>query len=156
MIDRETNGDRRPTWLRIICVILCVVVGVPSVLGLAYVLVGSVFAINRLARGEEAKIAMAQSDLAEFRGAVDQFRLDCDRYPTTKEGFSVLFHAPPGVKSWQGPYLRMPVPLDPWGHPFVYSAPGPNGKDGYFVKSYGADGRPGGEGENADIMDGSD
>ena len=111
---------------------------------------------NVLGRTGQAKIAKAKSDLAELRGAIDQFRLDCDRYPTSQEGLEALRNQPSGINGWHGPYLQKDPPADPWGNQYQYQTPGANGKDGYVIESYGADGQPGGDGDNADIIDGSD
>jgi general secretion pathway protein G len=111
---------------------------------------------NVLGRTGQAKVAKAKADLATLRSAIDQFRLDTDRYPTTQEGFDALRNPPSGINGWHGPYLQKDMTPDPWGNQYIYSTPGPNGRDGYMVESYGADGAPGGDGDNADIMDGSD
>jgi general secretion pathway protein G len=111
---------------------------------------------NVLNKTGAAKISKAKADLATLRDAIDQFRIDCDRYPTTQEGFDSLRNPPSGANGWHGPYLNKDLGTDPWGNPYIYSTPGPNGHDGYVVESYGADGAPGGEGDNADIMDGAD
>ena len=104
----------------------------------------------------DAKIAAAKADLATISSALQNFRLDCDRYPTTEEGLSALSTAPSsGATGWKGPYLQKPVENDPWVHPYVYQYPGPNGNDSYLVESYGSDGAPGGEGDAADIIEGS-
>jgi general secretion pathway protein G len=95
----------------------------------------------------QSKLAAAQIDALEK--ALDQFRLDVDRYPTTEEGLAALQQAPPGVTGWLGPYLKKTVPLDPWGRPFVYREPGEHGEIDLY--SYGKDGRPGGTGVDADI-----
>lgn len=103
-----------------------------------------------------ARIAKTKSDLAKLRDAIDKFRIDCDRYPSLHEGFSVLQKEPEGVMSWKGPYLQGPLTTDPWGNPYVYQTPFPGQKDGYVIESYGADGKPGGDGDAADVVDGSD
>jgi general secretion pathway protein G len=86
----------------------------------------------------EQKIVVAQIDA--FEKALDQYRLDVGRYPTTEEGLSALVARPGADTRWSGPYLRKGVPLDPWGRPYVYRAPGPNGP--YEVFSAGRDGSP--------------
>ena len=58
--------------------------------------------------------------------------------------------APSGVTNWEGPYLKKDVPLDPWGHPYVYGQPGTHQND-FDLLSYGRDGKPGGTGEDADL-----
>ena len=96
----------------------------------------------------QVKIARAQIDA--FDKALDQFRLDVGRYPTTEEGLQVLVVQPSGEVSWRGPYLKKGVPADPWGRAYVYEQPGTHGGD-FDLQSYGKDGRPGGTGEDADI-----
>jgi general secretion pathway protein G len=81
--------------------------------------------------------------------ALDQFKLDTGRYPTTSEGLNALM-VNPGIPNWDGPYLRKAVPNDPWGRPYHYEYPGSHGGD-YEIFSYGADGSQGGEDENKDI-----
>ena len=100
-------------------------------------------------RIKPAKQSAARAQLANFSTALDAFYVDCERYPTTQEGLAVLRDHPEGAEHWNGPYLKKEVPLDPWGHPYVYRAPGRSG--GYEILSYGADGREGGDGENSDI-----
>ncbi|THU01043.1 type II secretion system protein GspG [Lampropedia puyangensis] len=97
--------------------------------------------------GSKAKTAKIQ--IAEIDKAMDVFNLDVGRYPTSSEGLQALVNRPGGVTIWNGPYLKGGVPNDPWGKPYVYSNPGPNG--GIQILSYGADGVPGGDGENADM-----
>jgi general secretion pathway protein G len=95
----------------------------------------------------EAKVARAQ--LKALEDALDQYRLDVGRYPTTDQGLASLNAQPPGEARWQGPYLRKSVPNDPWGSPYQYRAPGEHGE--YDLLSLGKDGQPGGAGEAADI-----
>ena len=100
-------------------------------------------------RIKPAKQSAARAQLANFSTALDAFYVDCERYPTTQEGLTALRDRPEGAEKWNGPYLKKEVPMDPWGHPYVYRAPGRSG--GYEIVSYGADGREGGDGDNADI-----
>jgi general secretion pathway protein G len=95
----------------------------------------------------EVKAARAQIDA--LGKAIDQFRLDIGRYPTTEEGLAILITKPINLPKWDGPYLTKSVPVDPWGNPYIYKAPGTHGD--YDLISYGKDGRPGGDAENADI-----
>ncbi len=94
-----------------------------------------------------AKAAKAQVEL--FGTALDTFRLDVGRYPTTQEGLQALNQKPGGVDRWDGPYLKKDVPPDPWGKPYIYKSPGDHGP--YDIISYGADGVAGGEGVNEDV-----
>jgi general secretion pathway protein G len=95
----------------------------------------------------EVKAARAQIDALEK--ALDQFRLDLGRYPTTEQGLAVLMERPAGEQKWGGPYLKKAVPNDPWGRPYVYRQPGEHGE--YDLLSLGKDGQPGGTGEAEDI-----
>lgn len=95
----------------------------------------------------EAKLAQAQIDALEK--ALDQFRLDTGRYPSTEAGLVVLVAKPTDEPRWAGPYLRKGPPLDPWGRPYLYRYPGQNRE--YDLISLGKDGQPGGTGEAADI-----
>ena len=81
--------------------------------------------------------------------ALDQFRLDTGHYPTNEEGLISLVARPPNEPKWDGPYLTKDVPADPWGNPYVFKNPGEHGE--YDLLSYGKDGKPGGEGEAADV-----
>ncbi|WP_427911945.1 type II secretion system major pseudopilin GspG [Ramlibacter sp. MMS24-I3-19] len=96
-----------------------------------------------------AKIAKAQ--ITSLEQSLDQYRLDVGRYPTTELGLAALVSRPGSENErWQGPYLKKAVPNDPWGHPYVYASPGQDGRD-YDLLSLGADGKPGGTAEDADV-----
>ncbi len=98
--------------------------------------------------GARQKSAKAQIEL--FGTALDAFRLDTGRYPTTEEGLKALREKPSGTEQWQGPYLPKELPSDPWGKPYIYKCPGDHGE--YDLISFGLDGVEGGEGENQDIV----
>lgn len=101
-----------------------------------------------------AKDAAAKSQIEMLGAALDAYRLDNGRYPTTAQGLEALWEEPtaePRPSNWRGPYLRKPVPPDPWGNPYVYVSPGEVHPNGYDLVTLGADGAPGGEGEDADI-----
>ena len=95
----------------------------------------------------EVNVAKAQIDA--LQKALDQFRLDIGRYPTTELGLNALVTRPPNEPKWNGPYLSKAVPLDPWGKAYLYKTPGERGD--FDLLSYGKDSQPGGSGENADI-----
>lgn len=95
--------------------------------------------------GAKSKTVVVQ--IADLEKALDLFKLDVGRYPTTQEGLQALLKAPAGVVGWNGPYVKGELPMDPWGRPYQYTL-----RDGRVeILSLGADGAPGGEGENADI-----
>jgi general secretion pathway protein G len=100
----------------------------------------------KLGKGKQAA-AKAQIEL--IGQALDHYRLDTGHYPTTEQGLNALV-TNPGVDKWQGPYLKKGLPLDPWGKPYVYQYPGSHGE--YDLYSYGRDGKPGGDGEDEDIV----
>lgn len=95
----------------------------------------------------EVKIARAQIDA--FEKALEAYRLDVGRYPTTDQGLAALMQQPAGLTKWQGPYLKKAVPTDPWGNAYLYKQPGEHGD--FDIVSYGRDGKFGGQGEDADI-----
>lgn len=102
----------------------------------------------------DAKVAAAKAQLEMFALALEQYRLDNDYYPSTAQGLDALRTPPtgaPSARNWRGPYLRKPVPLDPWNRPYQYVSPSPVTPESYELVSYGRDGEPGGAGEDADL-----
>ena len=99
----------------------------------------------KLGKGKQSA-AKAQIEL--LGQALDQFRLDVGRYPTSQEGLNALM-VNPGTTGWEGPYLKKALPPDPWGKPYQYLCPGSHGE--YDLLSYGRDGNPGGDGEDKDV-----
>ncbi|XZG71381.1 type II secretion system major pseudopilin GspG [Chitinibacteraceae bacterium HSL-7] len=99
----------------------------------------------------EARAKTAAGQMKALADALDQYRLDTGSYPSTEQGLSVLTTKPAGSTKWNGPYLTKDVPNDPWDRPYVYKKPGENGNE-FDLMSLGADGRPGGSGEDADIV----
>jgi general secretion pathway protein G len=98
----------------------------------------------------ESKVKDAKIQMQSFASALDLFNLDAGRYPSTSENLDALVHRTPGVAAWNGPYLKGGnVPMDPWGHPYIYRAPGEHGA--FDIVSLGADGAEGGSGVAADI-----
>lgn len=98
-----------------------------------------------------SKTDTARVQVEELASALDMYYLEVGRYPTQQQGLQALIQQPPGVARWQGPYLRKStIPSDPWGNDYVYRFPGQHGPFDLF--SLGADGQPGGDGENADIV----
>lgn len=95
----------------------------------------------------ERTAALGQIDA--LRKAIDAYWLDVGDYPTAEQGLNALMVKPDGANKWNGPYLQRKVPRDPWGNAYVYRIPGQTGD--FDLISLGKDGRPGGEGEAADI-----
>jgi len=89
-----------------------------------------------------------------FETALDAYRLDVGKYPTSDQGLEALRTRPDDAEKWDGPYLSKQIPLDPWGHPYEYVSPGENSE--VEIISLGADGSPGGEGEDMDIVNWKD
>jgi len=104
---------------------------------------------------DKSKVTAAKAQAKSLRLALDAFRLDTGRYPTTSEGLNVLISAPSGdSENWFGPYLDGEMPKDPWGNDFVYQIPerdSANRELSPKVLSLGADNEPGGTGNDADI-----
>lgn len=103
-----------------------------------------------MSKPDEARVRAAQAEVAQILQALDLYRLDNQRYPSTEQGLAALATRPtaePVPQNWK-PYLKQ-APLDPWGRPYQFLSPGVRGEIDVF--SLGADGQPGGEGVNADI-----
>jgi general secretion pathway protein G len=116
------------------------------ILGLLAGLVGP----RLFSRVGQSKQAAARAQIELFGAALDQYRLDVGSYPPTAAGLDALV-ANQNIPNWNGPYLKKNVvPVDPWGKPYQYKCcPGDHGD--FDIWSLGADGAPGGDGENADI-----
>lgn len=102
----------------------------------------------------DAKLNAARSQLQIFALALDAYRIDNDAYPSAEQGLEALRSFPAAgdpPARWRGPYLRQSVPLDPWGRPYVYVAPGLVNVNAYDLYTLGKDGQPGGSDENSDI-----
>lgn len=104
-------------------------------------------------QADKAKVQTAGTQVKMLGGALQTMRLDISRWPNEQEGLLLLTNKPADMSAtngWAGPYLNDAVPMDPWGHPYQYS-PNPSGTQPYTLYSFGADGKPGGEGQDADI-----
>jgi general secretion pathway protein G len=105
-----------------------------------------------LSKVDQARVTAAKTDIRTISGALDSYRLDNFKYPTTEQGLQALVRQPsdPTITNYAtGGYLKT-IPKDPWGNPYVYATPGTDGRD-YDITSYGRDGKQGGEGPDADI-----
>jgi len=140
-VSARTNGGRSGFTLIEMMVVL-------AIIGTLAMLVGP----SILRNVGDANVTAAKTQIETFAVALDAYRLDAGSYPTTEEGLSAMRVQPLGGRpGWRGPYLRKSVPMDPWGRPYVYAAPGVHNPDSYDLYTLGRDGLPGGEGENADI-----
>ncbi|MFT4174128.1 MAG: type II secretion system major pseudopilin GspG [Rhodocyclaceae bacterium] len=119
---------------------------VVAIIGLLAAYVGPKY-FSQLGKSEQG---VAKAQVEAFAKALDTFRLDVGRYPTTSEGLNALLVKPASATRWNGPYLQKDVPLDPWGKAYSYKSPGSRGKD-FDIISYGSDGQPGGADTAADI-----
>lgn len=97
----------------------------------------------------QSRIKTAHVQIASYQTALELYHLDMGRYPAPAEGLEALVTPPAARGTWVGPYLDKAVAADPWGNPYRYDAR-PDGS-GYALLSLGADGKEGGEGDNADI-----
>ena len=102
-------------------------------------------------QGDKAKMVAARVQINNFEQALTQYKLSTGLFPTTEQGLEALRSKPTNVNQWDGPYLRKEIPLDPWGHPYIYKFPGEHGDEPDLI-SLGADGQPGGDGVNADVV----
>jgi general secretion pathway protein G len=109
------------------------------IIGLLAALVGP----RMLGKVGKSKQKAAHAQIELFRTAVDTYRLDVGKYPSSLDGLRTS-----SDEKWDGPYLPKDVPPDPWGNPYAYTYPGEHGD--YDIVSLGADGSEGGEGEDAD------
>lgn len=113
-------------------------------------LLAAAMAPQIMGRLNKSKIRAAKLQLETVATSVDLFQLDVGRVPTPQEGLKSLIQKPPNLKNWDGPYVRSAQTLiDPWDRPFIYN--GNFGNLPYQLTTLGADGSPGGDGENADL-----
>jgi general secretion pathway protein G len=115
-------------------------------------ILGALVVPKLLGRTGESRVAAAKVDIATLKQALNLYKLDNQRYPTTDQGLQALMQKPtsgPAATGWKaGGYLEK-LPKDPWGNPYQYLSPGIHGEVDVF--SLGADGQPGGTGEDADV-----
>ena len=115
-------------------------------------LLATIVAINVLPSGDKARVEKAKSDIATIESGLEMYKLQNFNYPTTSDGLQALITPPAGLadpsRYQKGGYLKK-LPNDPWNRPYLYAAPGTHGA--VDVWTFGADGKEGGEGTDADI-----
>ena len=138
MKEIRRNREKGFTLFEILVVVI--------IIGLLAALVGP----RLFGKVSTAKQKTTKAQIELFGTALDTYRLDVGKYPSTEEGLKALREKPSGAEGWQGPYLPKEIPVDPWNRAYVYKSPGEHGD--YDLISYGLDGAEGGEGENLDIV----
>jgi len=136
---RKRRGEAGVTLIEMLVVVV--------IIGLFVAIVGP----RLFSNVDKAKVTAAHTQISSFVTALGAYKLDVGTFPTTEQGLQALRTAPEGVNNWQGPYVRQDITDDPWRHPYVYKFPGDHGDEPDII-SYGADGAPGGDGTNADIV----
>ncbi|MBL8243287.1 MAG: type II secretion system major pseudopilin GspG [Rhodanobacteraceae bacterium] len=135
---RHADAQRGFTLLEIMVVVAIIAI------------LSTVVVVNLVGKVDDAKLARAQSDIQSLTSALQLYKLDNGQYPSTQQGLEALMKRPSGnppAPNWK-PYVSK-MQLDPWNQPYQYLSPGQRGD--FDVYSMGADGKPGGEGEGADI-----
>ncbi len=139
-MSRKRNGEAGVTLIEMMVVVI--------IMGLFAYFVLPKF----MGQADKAKKTAARAQISSYGTALSAYKLDVGTYPTSEQGLQALRTQPEGVANWQGPYVQQDIAPDPWGHPYVYKFPGDHGSDEPDLISYGADGQPGGDGNNADIV----
>ena len=128
------------------------IMAVVLIIGLLSTLVG----VAIFAQVDKARVTAAQTQIRQLEGALETYRMDNSRYPSTEQGLEALVREPTGEpvpRNYQpGGYLRGgAVPLDPWSEPYQYRSPGDHNPHSFDLWSLGADNTPGGDGIDADV-----
>jgi general secretion pathway protein G len=113
---------------------------------------GALVVPNILDKVDNARVTAAKTDIRSIGTALDLYRLDNFKYPTTEQGLQALVKQPadPTITNYPAHGYLKTIPIDPWRNPYVYVSPGADGRE-YDITSFGKDGKPGGEGYDADI-----
>jgi general secretion pathway protein G len=146
--NRDRKGAGGPRKRRQSGVTLIEMLVVVAIIGLFVAIV----APNMFKSADKARITATHDQIRSFMTALGSYKLDTGVFPTTEQGLAALRGKPSEeVNGWNGPYMPQEIPKDPWGHDYVYKYPGDHGDEPDII-SLGADGQPGGEGLNADIL----
>ena len=140
----KRHSRRRRSQAGITLIEMLVVV---VIIGLFVGLVG----VNMFKKADDAKRTAARAQVSNFSQALGLYKLDTGTFPSTELGLQALRVKPESAIQWAGPYMPQDIPLDPWGHPYLYKYPGEHGDEPDIV-SLAGDALPGGEGNNADIV----
>lgn len=138
----QTRRNRRQAGVTLIEMLVVV-----TIIALFAALVGP----RLLSRTDTARVTAARAQINSFMTALGAYKLDTGLFPTTEQGLQALRARPEGLNQWQGPYLPQEIPHDPWGRAYLYKYPSENGDEPEII-CLGADGQPGGESINADIV----
>ena len=114
-------------------------------------LFAALVAPNMLKHGDQARVTAARAQIHNFETALASYKLDTGLFPPSDQGLQALRVKPGDLGQWAGPYMPQEIPKDPWGHEYVYKFPGDHGDEPDII-CLGADGQPGGDGLNADIV----
>lgn len=134
---RKQTGQKGFTLMELLVVL--------AILGLLMSLVGP--QVLKQLGGAKSKTALIQ--IRDLEQALEMYKLDVGRYPSTAQGLEALVDKPSGVSGWNGPYLKGAVPQDPWNQDYIYKYPGERSE--LDIMTYGQNGSPGGDGEDSDI-----
>jgi len=148
LFPREVSRGRQAGYARARGFTLIEIMVVVVIIGL----LAAVIVPQVVSKVDEARVAKAKQDIASMETALTMFRLDNSKYPGTDQGLAALTTQPtdPSIRHWRpGGYVKR-ISKDPWGNEYQYVFPGTHGSE-YDLFSLGADGQPGGDGNNADI-----
>ncbi len=125
------------------------IMAVVLIIGLLTTLVG----IAIIPQIDKGRVTTARTQIKNLEAALETYRMDNARFPTSEQGLDALITAPPDVRNYQtGGYLReRRIPVDPWGNEYQYESPGQHNDHAFDLWSFGADGIPGGDANDADI-----
>jgi general secretion pathway protein G len=139
---RQQRSTRRQAGITLIEMLVVVTI---------IALFAALVAPRMLRRTDTARVTAARAQINSFMTALGAYKLDTGVFPSTDQGLQALRSRPSNVHNWQGPYLPQEIPNDPWGRPYLYRYPSEQGDEPEII-SLGADGQPGGEDINADIV----
>lgn len=144
MPSSQINSEARSGFTLIELIVVLIVIG----------LLAGLVAPQILGRVSDARITTAKAQVELLGVALENYHLDNGIYPSTAQGLEALRTRPSGSPlpgNWRGPYIKKPVPLDPWGKPYIYKSPGDQDRAGFDLETLGRDGKVGGDGEDKDI-----